>query len=181
MENNHICKLKEYRRHHHQMQYQGDARTTLLGKSAYGYRFKSGTTINHLHMDDIKLYAKNEQDIDSLIHLTRVSSSDIGMEFGLAKFGRLIVNRGKVKSTSGISLPKGQKDDIDECYKYLGILLSFGEEVRGEPTSGYRNRVRRVLRSKLSGKNKVTKISTFTVPVIRYTLAVISWRREDYP
>ena len=56
--------------------YQGDALSPLLScmalnllsalldKSAYGYRFKSGTTINHLYMDDIKLYAKNKQDID---------------------------------------------------------------------------------------------------------------------
>ena len=53
--------------------YQGDALSPLLfcialnplsailDKSTYGYRFKSGTTINHLlYMDDIKLYAKSE-------------------------------------------------------------------------------------------------------------------------
>ena len=72
----------------------------LAGQDTYGHRFKSVTTINHLlYMDDKKLYVKNEQDIDSLIHLTRVFSSDIGMTFGLAKCGRLIFNRGKVKST----------------------------------------------------------------------------------
>ena len=89
-------------------------------------RFKGGTTINHfLYMDDIKLNAKDEQNIESLIHLTRVFSSDIDMTFGLAKCGHLIVNRGKAKSTSGISLPEGWKDDINENYKYLGILQSF--------------------------------------------------------
>ena len=86
--------------------------SALLDKSTYGYRFKSGTTINHLlYMNDIKLHvcAKNEQDIDSLIHLTRVFSSDIDLTFGLAKCGRLIVNRGTVKSTSGISLPESDR------------------------------------------------------------------------
>ena len=77
-------------------------------------------------MDAIKLYVKNQQDIDSLIHLTQVFSSDIGMTFCLVKCRRLIVNRGKVKSTSGISLSEGRIDDIDESYKYLGILASFG-------------------------------------------------------
>ena len=89
-------------------------------------------------MDDIKLYATNEQDVNSLIHLTQVFSSDIGMTFGLAKCGRLIVNRGKVKSTSRISLPEGQIDDIDESNKYFAILPSFGnngEEVRCKATS----------------------------------------------
>ena len=70
-------------------------------------------------MDDIKLYAKNEQDIDLLIHLTWVFSSDIGIKFGLAKCVHLIVNRGKVKSTSGISIPEDQIDNIDESYKYF--------------------------------------------------------------
>ena len=97
--------------------------SALLDKSTYGYRFKSGTTINHLlYMDGIKLYAKNKQAINSLIYFTRMFSSDIGMTFGLAKCGHLIVNRGKVRSTSGISLPEGQIDDIDESYKYLGII-----------------------------------------------------------
>ena len=112
--------------------------SALLDKSTYEYRSKSGTTINHLlYMDDMNLYAKNEQYIDSLIHLTQAFSSDIGMIFGMAKCGRLIVNRGKVKSTCGISLPQGQIDDVDESYKYLGILQSFGnndEEVRCKAT-----------------------------------------------
>ena len=74
------------------------------------------------------------------------------MTFGLVKCGLLIVYRGKVKRTSGISLPEGQIDDIDESYKYLEILQSFGnndEEVRCKAISEYRNRVRGILRSKL--------------------------------
>ena len=128
-------------------------------------------------MDNIKLYVKNEQDIYSLTHLTWVFSSNIDMTFGLAKCGRLIVNRGKVKSTRGISLPEGQIDDIDEGEKYLGILQSFGnndEEVHCKATSQYRNRIRRVSRSKLSSKNKVTAINTFAVSVIRYPAAVVN-------
>ena len=91
------------------------------------------------------------------------------MPFGLAKCRHLFVHRGKVKSTSGISLPRGQIDDIDdidESYKYLEILQSFGkndEEVCCKATSEYRNQVRRILRIKLSSKNKITAINTFAV------------------
>ena len=131
--------------------------SALLDKSAYGYRFKGGTTINHLlYMDNNKLYAKNEQDIDSLIHLTRVFSYNIGMTFGQAKRECLIVNRGKVKSTSGISLPEGRIDDINKSYKYLGVLQSFG-----------------------NNDKEMIAINTFTFPVIRYPAAVVSWRRKD--
>ena len=92
-----------------------------------------------------------------MIHLTWVFSSDIGMTFGLAKCERLIVNRSKVKSSSGISLPEGQIDDIDESYQYLEILQSSGnydEKVSCKATADFRNRVRQVLRSKLFSKNK---------------------------
>ena len=58
----------------------------MLDKSTYEYRFKSSTIINHLlYTSKFKLYANNEQDIDLVIHLTWVFSSDIGMTFGVAK------------------------------------------------------------------------------------------------
>ena len=60
--------------------------SALLDNSKYGYHFRSGTTINHLlYMDDIKVYATSERDIDSLIHWTRVFNNDIGMTVGLGK------------------------------------------------------------------------------------------------
>lgn len=34
---------------------------------------------------DIKLYARNEQDIDSLIHTTRLHRMSFGMSIGLGK------------------------------------------------------------------------------------------------
>ena len=73
-----------------------------------------------------------------------------------------------MKSTRGISLPEGQIDDINESYKNLGILQSFGnndEEICCKATSEYRNQVKLVLRSKLFSKNKVIAINTFAVPV----------------
>ena len=88
--------------------------------------------------------AKNKQCIDSLIQLTWVYSSDIGITVGFAKCGHLIVSRDKMKSTNGISVPVGQIDNICKCYKYLESLQSFGnnnEETRCKATSLYRNQV----------------------------------------
>ena len=72
--------------------------------------------------------------------------------------------------------------DIDKSYKYLKILQLFGnndEEVRCKANSEYRNPVRLVLMSKFFSKNKVTEIDTFSIPVIRYSAAVVSWRRGE--
>ncbi|XP_067932894.1 uncharacterized protein [Watersipora subatra] len=52
--------------------------SNMLEETQYGYQFKSGTKISHLfYIDDIKLYANKERDIDSLIHLTQVLRSQL--------------------------------------------------------------------------------------------------------
>ena len=85
----------------------------IITNTGYGYRFRSGATISHLlYMDDIKLYARSEREIDSLIHTTRIYSDDIGMSFGLDKCGRMVSKRGKMIRTEGIDLPEGNKGDI---------------------------------------------------------------------
>ncbi|TWW76608.1 hypothetical protein D4764_13G0012700 [Takifugu flavidus] len=53
----------------------------IITKSGYGYQFRNGTTVSHLlYMDDIKLYAKNERDIDSL-PVERHSLSNVSWVF----------------------------------------------------------------------------------------------------
>uniref|UniRef100_A0A8C4WGB1 Reverse transcriptase domain-containing protein n=1 Tax=Gopherus evgoodei TaxID=1825980 RepID=A0A8C4WGB1_9SAUR len=175
--------------------YQGDALSPLLfciglnplsqiiTRTGYGYGFRNGTTISHLlYMDDIKLYAKNERDIDSLIHLTRIYSEDIGMSFGLEKCGRMVVKRGKVVKTDGVELPAGHIADIQTNYKYLGVPQSHGnhdEEARKSATSKYHQRIRQVLKSQLSGKNKIHAINRYALLVIRYPAGIVSWPKED--
>ncbi|XP_069610576.1 cytochrome P450 2C42-like [Ranitomeya imitator] len=82
----------------------------IITESGYGYKFKSGSTISHLvYLDDIKLYAKNKRDFNSVIHLTRIYSADIEMSSRLEKCSRLVIKRGKVDKTDGVELPGGYK------------------------------------------------------------------------
>ncbi len=57
----------------------------ILRKCTAGYKLsRSQEKINHLmYMDDIKLFAKNEKELETLIHAVRIYSQDIGMEFGI--------------------------------------------------------------------------------------------------
>ena len=174
--------------------YQGDALSPLLfciclnplshllNETKYGYQFKSGNSISHLfYMDDIKLYAKKDRDIDSLIHLTRVFSGDIGMTFGIEKCGRLILNRGHIVKTDGIELPNGTIKDLDAGYKYLGIVQSdtnHDTEVRQRSVTEYKKRIRQVLRTQLNARYKIRAINTYAVPVIRYPAGIIKWTKE---
>ena len=36
-----------------------------------------------MYIDDIKLFAKNEKELETLIHTIRIFRRDIGIEFGL--------------------------------------------------------------------------------------------------
>lgn len=70
--------------------YQGDALSPLqfcIELSPFsqlikkiGLRYHKSRTTSHLfYMDDIKLYAKSERDINSLIHVTRIYSTAVNM------------------------------------------------------------------------------------------------------
>ena len=76
-------------------------------------------------MDDIKLFAKNEKELETLIQTVRIYSQDVGMEFDIEKCDMLVMKSGKWYITEGVELPNqvvirtlGEK----ETYKYLRIL-----------------------------------------------------------
>ena len=79
--------------------------------------------VNHLmYMDDIKLFAKNEKELETLVHTVRIYSRDIGMEFDIEKCAMLVMKSGKRYLTDGIELPN--KDKIKSPHqrnKYLGF------------------------------------------------------------
>ena len=72
---------------------------------------------NLMYMDDIKLFTKNERELETLRQTVRKESQDIGMEFGIEKWTLQIMKSGKRHMTEGIELPNqenirtlGEKD-----------------------------------------------------------------------
>ena len=128
--------------------------TIILRKSTPAYQFaNNGEKINHLlFMDDLKLYAKSEKALDSLVQTVRVFSCDIGMEFGIDKCAVLILKRGKIVKSHGIQLPdeqimKSLKEE--DSYKYLGILEADDikhEQMKEKVKKEYLRRVRKILK-----------------------------------
>ena len=81
--------------------------------------------VNHLlFMDDLKLYARNEDQLASLLSVVEGYSRDIGMEFGMEKCAVLTIEGGKRVKREGMELPSGEvMKEVDENgYKYLGVL-----------------------------------------------------------
>ena len=78
-----------------------------------------------MFMDDIKLFAKNEKELENLIHAVRIYIQDIGMEFGIEKCAMLVIKSGKRHLTDGMELPNQNEIKTlaeNETDKYLGIL-----------------------------------------------------------
>ena len=78
-------------------------------------------------MDHIKLFAKNEKGLKTLIQTVRINNQDIGMEFGKEKCAMQVMKSGKRHFTDGMELPNCDKIRTlgeKETYKYLGILVA---------------------------------------------------------
>ena len=114
-----------------------------------------------MYMDDIKLFAKNEKELETPIHTIRIYSQDIGMEFGIERCALLVMKSGKQHLTDGIELPNQVKIRTlaeDETYKYLGILEADTikqAEMKEKIQKEYLWRSRKLLETKLYGRNLI--------------------------
>ena len=74
-----------------------------------------------MYINDIKLLAKNEKELETFIQAVRIYNYDIGMEFGIEKRALQIMKSGKWHMTDGIELPnQGNIGALGakETYKY---------------------------------------------------------------
>ena len=77
-------------------------------------------------MDDLKLYSRNEKELNSLVQTIRVFSEDIGMEFGIEKYAMLVKEKGKIVKSVGMELLDAkvikslQKIEVISILKFRG-------------------------------------------------------------
>ena len=60
-------------------------------------------------MDNIKLFAKNEKELENLIQAVTIYSQSRGMEFGIKEYAMLIMRSRKWQRTPGIELSNKEK------------------------------------------------------------------------
>ena len=140
----------------------------ILRKCTAGFKLsRSQEKVNHLmYMDDIKLFAKNEKERETVIHTVRIYGWDIGMEFGIKKCAMLVMKSGKRQLTDGMELPNQYKIKTlteNETCKYLGILEADTikqVEMKDKIQKEYLRRTRKLLKTKLSSRNLIKGINT---------------------
>ena len=153
----------------------------LLNNTGYGYKIYDNT-VNHLvYMDDWKLFAKNDQQLQGLLNTVKQFSDDIQMELGLDKCAKATFFRGKLLKAKNITLDTTTiiKDlEPEQSYKYLGVTEGNGiqhsslrEKIRMECF----RRVRSILRSQLNARNRIDAINSLALPVVTYSFTIINW------
>ena len=156
----------------------------VLRKAKAGYCL-GDVKINHLSfMDDLKMFAKNKKEIDSLVSTVQLVSQDIGMQFGVQKCGVTVMKRGKIVASEGIVVANGESiKSVDaEGYRYLGILeldKIKENEMKEVFRREYLRRVNLVMKSKLNGKNKIMAINTWAVSLMRYGAGILKWNKNE--
>jgi len=98
---------------------------------------------------------------------------------------RICLKRGSVQNKMhvGSTFENNIKElDPRKVYKYLGIEESFDIQHKNEKEKlkkEYLRRLRLVLSTELSTKNKIQAIGSLAVPVLRYSFGIINWHQEE--
>jgi hypothetical protein len=154
--------------------------STMLNDRIHREQEHITSVLNHLwYMDDLKLYANSKQEMEELLRKTKVFSDDIRMSFGTDKCRIHIMEKGKWSNGSLNSLT--DSNDIatmekDELYKYLGYQQARGidhKPIKKDLTDVLKQRLKMVLKTQLSARNKFQAINTFAISAITYSFGVI--------
>ena len=86
---------------------------------------------------------------------------------------------------TAVVLPNGNEIknlDLDEQYKYLGLLESDelqSKNIKIKVIKEYKKRIRLILKSKLHGRHQIDAINSFALPVLTYPAGIIKYTQEE--
>ena len=142
--------------------------------------------VSHLlFMDDLKLYASSDQLLNRLIQTVHKFSNDIHMEFGLDKCAKCSIEAGNKVESGGVQLSDGTEiADLqeDSAYKYLGIEENAQiqhKAMRKKIFEEYVRRVKKICKSELTTKNKITAINQLAIPTVTYGFGIVNWPQHN--
>lgn len=161
--------------------------SSLLRNTKIGFDIRSEGRpihkISHLvYMDDLKLYASTKNHLDELISIVSQFSADIKMKFGLDKCRILSIRSGKIIPPQESEPMSIQGMELNELYKYLGMMQSnriAHTEMKRKLQNDFKSRLYKLVKSKLNGKNLITSVNTYAIPVISYSFGIVKWSKTD--
>ena len=132
-------------------------------------------------MDDLKLIAKSEEELQKQIQTVKsFSDDDINMEFGLEKCAKITFKRGKLTHLQHLVIDTNREIlelEQGKTYRYVGIEESEGikhKQMKERLKQEYSRRLKIILKSELIARNKITAIGARAVPVLRYSFGIMN-------
>jgi hypothetical protein len=136
-------------------------------------------------MDDLKLIAKSEEELQKQVQTVKTFSDDIHKEFGIEKYAKITFKRGKLIQSQNLVIDINreiQELEQGKTYKYLGNEECEGiqhQQIKERLRQEYRRRLRMILKSELNARNNITATGALAVPVLRCSFGIINWRIEE--
>lgn len=163
--------------------------SSMLNATKYGFKVTADRNISciisHLlYMDDIKIYAANQQQMRQLLEIIQKFSNDIHMEFGLNKCKTLNIEKGVIIG-GDVQLPNGdiiQAMENGETYKYLGFQqarMLDENQAKARIKGQFTKRVSSLLKTELNAGNLFQAVNTYATPVLTYSFGILKWTRTD--
>ena len=131
-------------------------------------------------MDDLKLFAANDNQLASMIRIVNKFSDDIGMSLGTDKSKKFTIQRGKIVYMENIQLDNGEELkslELNQQYKYLGFgeTLTIDKTTKSALKNEYFKRLKMILKSELSSKHTFEAINSYAIPALSYGFPVLDW------
>jgi hypothetical protein len=122
-------------------------------------------------MDGLKLIGRHEEGLSNLIQIVKTISNDIKLKFGLEKWVKICLKSGKVhrKQYMANAMDIEMKElDSMKMYTYVGVEENQNIEHKNEKErlKEYIRRLRLILNTELSAKNKMQAVGSLAVPVL---------------
>jgi len=128
-------------------------------------------------MDDIKLYAATNSQLQALLRLTHTSSRDIKMVFGIEKCKTLCIAKGKLEVRNFTTEDGDTMGAMNEgaIYRHLGHMQAKQiKHARMKQKLG-----EEYLKTNLNGKNTIKAINTYANPVLTFSFGAVKWTPTD--
>ena len=137
-----------------------------------------------MYIANIKLFTKNEKELETIILAIKIYSNNIGMGFAIEKCHAnnekwKTTNDGRNRTTKSRKYKTALRKE--NC-KYLGILKT--DRIKHVPMKvkfkkKYFRRMRKLFETKLHNINLIKGIITWTVSLVRYLRPFLKWTREE--
>ncbi|GJQ73156.1 hypothetical protein Trydic_g1782 [Trypoxylus dichotomus] len=147
-----------------------------------GWRYMAGKPNNRKHkvthllyIDDLKIYAKNQHDLQKMLNVNTGTHS----QYDNTEHRRSVMEGESVSLLNGSTI---QRLQLNNSYTYLGIKQREMHDittVKATLTERYKKTLRTIWMSQLTAKHKSTATNMLAVPIVSHTFASIRWNVDE--